>query len=198
MILTEALTQLRVWCDASGGEPIEIAPGRQVVFLSSNTFSAPDICRIEDQVGCALPDGYRLFLGAIGRSALFSSSRIGGGLHFYDPDRVIEVSLSSNAGNEEHVRERFCFIGEHRLMGDFMGFCINRPGPKNFDVFCHEYPLEEYSAISDEISSWRSFEEWLVHVVESRERRRRPALHQPQVYTTVTPRGAGLLYYRTS
>ena len=63
--------------------------------------------------------------------------------------------------------ERFCFVGEHRSMGDMMGFCLSRPGPANFDVYCHEYPFEEYTAISDEIKSWREFGPYIVRVVES-------------------------------
>ena len=50
-------------------------------------------------------------------------------------------------------------------MGDFMGFLISRPGPRNFDVFCHEYPFDEYVAVSDEINMWRTFEAWLIHAV---------------------------------
>jgi hypothetical protein len=53
-------------------------------------------------------------------------------------------------------------------MGDFMGFLVSRPGPMNFDVFCHEYPFEEYVAVSDEIKTWRTFESWLIHAVETR------------------------------
>jgi hypothetical protein len=107
-------------------------------------------------------------MAAIGESALFAWSRIGGGLHFYHPEQVIETSLALAVENGDSGSERFCFVGEHRLMGDFMGFAINRPGPKNFDVFCHDYPLEKYAAVSDEIKSWRSFEEWIIHVVQSR------------------------------
>ncbi len=44
---------------------------------------------------------------------------------------------------------------------------IRREGESNFDVFCHEYPFEEYVAVSDEIESWRTFEDWLIRCVES-------------------------------
>ena len=46
-----------------------------------------------------------------------------------------------------------------------MGFCIDRPGPVNFDIYCHEYPFEEYVAISDEINSWREFGPYVAGVV---------------------------------
>jgi hypothetical protein len=36
----------------------------------------------------------------------------------------------------------------------------------NFDVFCHEYPPAEYAAVSDENSSWRTFDDWLVQAVD--------------------------------
>ena len=53
-------------------------------------------------------------------------------------------------------------------MGDFMGFLVTRTGNDNFDVFCHEYPFEEYVAVSDEINSWRSFESWLIRCVDTK------------------------------
>ena len=41
----------------------------------------------------------------------------------------------------------------------------DRPGPANFDIYCHEYPFEEYVAISSEIKSWREFGPYVAGVV---------------------------------
>ena len=43
--------------------------------------------------------------------------------------------------------------------------CIDRPSPANFDIYCHEYPFEEYVAVSDEIKSWREFGPYVAGVV---------------------------------
>lgn len=61
--------------------------------------------------------------------------------------------------------ERFCFVGKHRMMGDMMGFCSDRTSPRNFDIYCHDYPFEEDVAISNEIESWREFEPYITGVV---------------------------------
>ena len=155
MTLEEALAQLRAWCDRSQGELIEIAPGITGSFQSRGTYGEADIAEVEAELRFALPPAYRAFMATVGESSLFGWSPSGGHWYFYNPRQVIEVSRAS----EETLPdvERFCFIGEHRMMGDLMGFCIDRPGPKNFDIYCHEYPVEEYVAISDEIGSWREF-----------------------------------------
>ena len=162
MELAEALTQLRVWCDRSRGEEIEIAPGIWKVFESHGTHSDAAVREIEAALGFVLPQAYYEFMAIVGESSLFGWSRFGGGPHFYHPQQVIEVSREW-AEVESEV-ERFCFIGEHRSMGDLMGFCIDRPDP-NFDIFCHEYPPEEYVSVSDEIKSWREFGRYIVGVV---------------------------------
>jgi hypothetical protein len=102
-------------------------------------------------------------MAAIGESSLFGWSPSGGHWFFYNPRQVIEVSQQWSAAQPEV--KRFCFVGEHRCMGDMMGFCIDHPGPANFDIFCHEYPFEEYVAISDEIKSWREFGPYVAGVV---------------------------------
>jgi len=106
-------------------------------------------------------------MGTVGASSLFSWSPHGGGPCFYDPDEVILSSRDAKVFRNDGGIDRYCFVGEHRLMGDRMGFLISRSEPKNFDVFCHEYPMEEYAEVSDEIKSWRTFEEWLIRAVET-------------------------------
>jgi hypothetical protein len=167
MDIHQAIDQLRQWCDRSNGTPIEIAPGQTAVFLTRSVHDANSVRMIEDRLGCSLPDSYRLFMATIGASSLFSWSPHGGGPRFYNPEEVIEASIAVATQQDVGRSERFCFVGEHRLMGDLMGFLVSRSGPKNFDVYCHEYPVEEYAGISDEIRSWRTFEEWLIHAVET-------------------------------
>jgi hypothetical protein len=163
MTLAEALIQLRTWCDRSRGEPIDIAPGVSGSFESRTTFSEAAVREIEGALGFRLPPEYYEFMSVIGESSLFGWSRFGGHWYFYNPPQVIEVSRQWAAAQPEV--ERFCFIGEHRCMGDMMGFCIDRAGPANFDIFCHEYPFEEYVAVSDELKSWREFGPYVAGVV---------------------------------
>jgi hypothetical protein len=134
------------------------------VFVSHSVHPEDDILQIERELECELPDSYRMFMATIGASSLFSWSPHGGGPRFYDPDEVIQASRGAVSKN---LDDRFCFVGEHRLMGDLMGFLVTRQGPRNFDIFCHEYPPEDYAAVSDELDSWRGFDEWLVHAVET-------------------------------
>jgi hypothetical protein len=161
--LAKALTQLRTWCDHSRGEPIEIAPGITGSFQSRAKFSATAVQEIEVALGFEPPAAYYEFMAVVGESSLFGWSPAGGHWYFYHPRQVIEVSQEWAAA--QPGVERFCFIGEHRCMGDMMGFCIDRPAPANFDIYCHEYPFEEYTAISDKIKSWREFGPYVAGVV---------------------------------
>ncbi len=163
MTLSEALSQLRAWCDRSRGEPIEIAPDITGAFQSRGTYSAASVREIEEDLGLKLPPAYYEFMDVVGESSLFGWSPSGGHWCYYNPRQVIEVSRQWRAAQPEV--ERFCFVGEHRCMGDMMGFCTDRPGPANFDIYCHEYPFEEYVAISDEIKSWREFGLYVAGVV---------------------------------
>ena len=163
MTLAEALAQLGAWCDRSRGEPIEIAAGITGSFQSRGTYSDMPVREIERELDFKLPSAYYDFMEVVGESSLFGWSPSGGHWYFYNPIQVIEVSLQWATAQPDV--ERFCFVGEHRCMGDMMGFCIDRPGPSNFDIFCHEYPFEEYVSVSDEISSWREFGPYLTGVV---------------------------------
>lgn len=165
MILTEALTQLRDWCDRSRGAVIEIAPGVSRSFQSVATFGEAAVSEIETELGCVLPQAYYEFMAVVGESALFGWSPHGGGPHFYHPQQVVGASMEWAASQPEV--ERFCFVGEHRSMGDMMGFCLDRPDPANFDIYCHEYLFEEYTSTSDEIKSWREFGMYIVRLVAS-------------------------------
>ncbi len=165
MTFTQALLQLRAWCDQSQGRPIEIGPGLTGSFQTLGTFPEVAIQEIEAKLEASLQPEYAEFLAVIGESSLFNWSPYGGELYFYNPQRVIEVSRAWSEAWPEV--ERFCFVGEHRSMGDMMGFCTDRQGPRNFDVYCHEYPFEEYVGISDEIKSWREFGPYIIGVVET-------------------------------
>ena len=139
----DALVQLRAWCDCSRGEVIEIAPGVTGSFQSRGTYGVPAVREIEASLEFELPSAYYEFMAIVGESSLFGWSPAGGHWYFYHPHQVIEVSQEWAEARPEV--ERFCFVGEHRSLGDMMGFCLDQPGPANFDIYCHEYPFEEYA-----------------------------------------------------
>lgn len=165
MEIDEAIDQLRRWCEASVGTPIEIAEDIVVTFESTLRYSDAAIQEIESELNCSLPESYKKFMLVVGESSLFTTPKYGGGINFYQPKEVIRSSIHIWDEEEEAGTDRFCFIGERMSMGDYIGFVVSRPGPKNFDVFCHEYPSQEYANVSDELKSWRTFDEWLIHAV---------------------------------
>jgi hypothetical protein len=95
MQLSEALNQLRAWCDQSAGQPIEMGPGRNAVFESRSVHGEEALREVEARLGCSLPASYRQFMATIGESSLFSWSPHGGGPRFYSPAEVIESSLGA-------------------------------------------------------------------------------------------------------
>lgn len=163
-----AVQTLADWCERSGGTAIEFVEGRRAaVFKSRSIHSLEEIRAVEKQLGFAFPTSHVNFITKLGACTLFSDTRFGGGPRFYSPDEVVAASDGAVCKDADGMEHRFCFVGEHRLMGDFMGFLMSRDGDENFDVFCHEYPFEEYVAVSDELGSWRTFENWVLRAVES-------------------------------
>ncbi len=167
MNFERALAQLQQWCADSRGEPLPGLPEGGNVFESRSIHTEAELNAIEERLQCSLPESYRQFMRTIGASSLFCTHVNGGGPILYRPDEILRASAGASYQDEDGSVHRFCFVGEHRSMGDFMGFLISRPGPRNFDVFCHEYPFEEYVSVSNELDSWRTFDEWLIHAVET-------------------------------
>jgi len=166
MEASEALNQLSLWCRQSNGSPIEIQRGIERRFNTVSTFAEANLRSIERALGWSLPTTYGALLRLVGQSRLFVDT-YGLGLYLYSPEEVISSSQGIWDEEEEPGEERFCLIGESRNTGDYFGFVISRDTVTNFDVFCHEYPPPEYAAISDELKSWRTLDQWLVQIVGS-------------------------------
>jgi hypothetical protein len=132
MTFAQALAQLQKWCAQSRGEPLPGLPDGRSVFQSRSIHTESEMHGIEEHLGCSLPESYREFMATIGASSLFCAHVNGGGPIFYGPDEVIRASVDAAFADEGGSVNRFCFVGEHRSMGDFMGFLISRPGPRNF------------------------------------------------------------------
>jgi len=168
MGVDEAIDCLAAWCHQSAGTAIEIAPDRELAFASHAVFDDDDIHAVELRMGYNFPPGYRRFMRVVGQSLVFREPQRGtGGMYFFCPEEAINYSLSIWDEEENVGSDRFCFIGWHRSMGDYFGFDIKRGATRNFDVFCHEYPPSDYVSVSDELKSWRTFDEWIIRAVES-------------------------------
>ena len=170
MNFEEALKQLKSWCDSSRGELIEISPDNFLSFEILELFDDSKINLLENSLKWKLPESYKLFLESIGKSNLFLSE-YALGTHFFDPDEVLQASefqvWESWEEEKANFPHRFCIIGAETGLGDFFGFAIGIESAKNFDIFCHEDPPFEYIEVSNELKSWKSFDEWIVRLVEN-------------------------------
>lgn len=117
-----------------------------------------------------LPESYYYFLSEIGAGQFF----INEGFPCFEIYTLAELQASQCFIQqeidtaEEVVLDEFMMIGSHCAMGDWMGFCTSNKAIHNFDVFCHEYPIESYVEVSDELISWRTFDEWLITAIETK------------------------------
>ena len=163
---SDAIEQLADWCKRSQGKLLEIGADKPLAFNSLETYGTSEIDQLEQAIDWSLPALYRTLLSQVGRCEVFYGDDAFG-LTLYSPAEVRTASQGIWL-EEDHVGDdEFCFIGANRGMGDYFGFVTTRSGPANFDVFCHEYPPYEYAAVSDELKSWRTLDQWLVQVVES-------------------------------
>lgn len=118
----------------------------------------------------SLPDLYYHFLSEIGTGQFFIGEYLPS-FEIYDLKELQEYNLLFQQEIEECdelVNDQFILIGVDAAMSDWMGFCTSKSDKKNFDVFCHEYPIDEYVETSDELNSWRTFEEWIIKAVETK------------------------------
>ena len=118
----------------------------------------------------SLPDSYYYFLQEIGSGSLFFNEYLGG-FDIYNFEQLKEYNIffqQEIEDCEEEVKDQFIIIGSRLSMGDWMGFCTTKKEEKNFDVYCHEYPIDDYVATSDELNSWHTFEEWMIKAIETK------------------------------
>lgn len=162
----QAIEKLVKWCKKSEGIPIVISPGKEYFFRSIEHYSEESIAKFEAELNWKLPETYRLLLLRLGHCQLFIDE-FDLGLEIYGPAQALAESSCIWEGEEEVTGDKFCLVGSNSGTGDFFGFVINRPGPNNFDIFCHEYPPFAYVTTSDELQSWRTLDTWLEQIVET-------------------------------
>ena len=165
----EAIRQLDAWCSQSqGSRPLELGSELELTFERVRPFAGEEVVRIETALGWAIPSDYREFLLRLGECRLFID-KYGTGLEFYGPEQIVRTHKELlDLEEEEPILDRFCMAGHASGLGDYFGFFLDREGARNFDVFCHEYPVFEYVPTSDELDSWKDFGGWLVKAVMTR------------------------------
>ncbi|WP_282628423.1 SMI1/KNR4 family protein [Empedobacter sedimenti] len=159
----EVILETKKWKE--GQEILEI----EHLKFSVQTLASEEIEAIKNFTKHSLPDSYYYFLKEIGTGSFFFSEYIGG-FELYNLAQLQEYNELFQQEIEEPIDDEFMIIGSHISLGDWMGFCTSKTDEKNFDVYCHEYPIDEYAETSDELNSWRTFEEWIVKVVETKGR----------------------------
>ncbi|TGN22570.1 SMI1/KNR4 family protein [Empedobacter tilapiae] len=160
----EVIVKNKRWIN--GKEIVEI---ENIKFITQ-TLSSEEIEVIKAFTNHLLPNTYYHFLTEIGSGQCFvgeyfSSFELYNFAELKENNQLFQQEIKDY---EKPVNEQFMIIGIHCSMGDWMGFCTSKTDEKNFDVYCHEYPIDEYIEISNELNSWRSFEEWIIRVVETK------------------------------
>ncbi|MBP2617255.1 SMI1/KNR4 family protein [Chryseobacterium jejuense] len=148
--------------------------GQQIIESESLKFNIQPISHIEVEEIKAftqhlLPESYYHFLAEIG-SGQFLIGKYLPCFEIYNLTQLQEhnAHVQQEIEEAEEINDHFIMIGSHCSMGDWMGFCTTRNDKRNYDVYCHEYPIGEYVETSDELNSWRTFEEWVIKAVETK------------------------------
>jgi hypothetical protein len=167
--MSEAIGILREWCLTSDGHRIEIGAYSPLSF-KARPWSPDELRRLESDLGIPLPEAFQTFALAIGAGSLFINE-YGLGLEFYDPAEVRSASRTvwdAEVEADDPRTKSLLLVGEATGLGDHFGWALTEPFPHNFDVFCHEYPPTEYVATSYEVGTWRTFDDWIVHLVQTK------------------------------
>lgn len=166
MTFEQAIEQLKQWMIQSHGCAINIGDDCECEFTQLETYNDEQIAATETALGWHFPLALKVFLKEIGHSRLFYDPQYGLGIDIFSLEQIQQTSEElKNLEEEEPITDQFCMIGTSNSMGDYFGFTINRNTPDNFAVYCHEYPVFEYVNVSNELNSWRTFEDWIIQIV---------------------------------
>lgn len=143
---------------------------KEIATFKIQRISIDDLEKIKRLTDYGLPGSYYYFLEEIGVGDFFINE-YSSKFELYNVAQLKEYNslLQREIVEEDETTvENYFMIGRHLSMGDWMGFCTSKADTANFDVYCHEYPIYDYAAISDELKSWRSFEDWIINVVKTK------------------------------
>ncbi|MDM1298320.1 SMI1/KNR4 family protein [Empedobacter falsenii] len=163
----EAILEKKLWKDSK--EIIEA----EILRFKIQSITIEELDAIRKYTNNNLPESYYYFLSEVGTGQFFTGEY----LPSFEIYNLAELQEYNNLfqqeveNTEEVVNDEFLIVGTDCAMGDWMGFCTTRMEENNFDIFCHEYPIDEYVETSDELKSWRTFEEWMIKVIETKGRK---------------------------
>ncbi|MGN7809176.1 MULTISPECIES: SMI1/KNR4 family protein [Flavobacterium] len=133
-------------------------------------ISTEELQDIKSLTNNNLEDSYYYFLQEIGTGQFFIGEYFAK-FELYNLEQLKNYNAlvqQEIEGEDEASEDNYFMIGSHLSMGDWIGFCTTKQDTNNFDVYCHEYPIYEYAETSNELKSWRSFEDWIIKVVKTK------------------------------
>ena len=129
-------------------------------------LSEAELADIMEATDMRLPAAYYAFIRQIGVGEFFLQYPRQGLFCLYDAAELRQTQhlLAEHLADEDiHMEDEYVMVGVHQSMGDWMGFNLQRRDERNFDVYDHAAPVDEYA----EIANWRTFEAWVLAVVAS-------------------------------
>lgn len=158
----EVILETKKW--TNGEEMIE----SESLKFNVQSISGKELEEIKSYTQYLLPESYYHFLSEIGSGQFFIGEYFPCFEMYGLADLKENNALVQKEIKDGEINDNFIMIGMHCSMGDWVGFCTTKNDKKNYDVFCHEYPIDEYVEISDELKSWRTFEEWFIKAIETK------------------------------
>ena len=151
-----ALHTLQHWITSDAAQ-------QRFVVRALNEAELADIMEATDM---RLPAAYYAFIRQIGVGEFFLQYPRQGLFCLYGAAELRQAQhlLAEHLADEDiHMEDEYVMVGVHQSMGDWMGFNLQRRDERNFDVYDHAAPVDEYA----EIANWRTFEAWVLAVVAS-------------------------------
>ncbi|WP_276378803.1 SMI1/KNR4 family protein [Flavobacterium sp. H4147] len=142
----------------------------EIKTFQIQNISVEELQDIKKLTNNNLEDSYYYFLQEIGSGHFFIGEYFAK-FELYNLEQLKEYNALVQKEIEEEdevTEENYFMIGSHLSMGDWIGFCTTKQDTNNFDIYCHEYPIYEYAETSDELKSWRSFEDWIIKIVKTK------------------------------
>lgn len=172
-----AVNELKNWIlsnkviikNESYGEKKQLEKAEFKTFQIQN-ISTEELQAIKNLTNNQLEDSYYYFLQEIG-SGYFFIDEYTTQFELYNlaqlktHNAMVQQEIEEE---DEATKESYFMIGSHLSMGDWIGFCTTKQDTNNFDIYCHEYPIYNYTETSDELKSWRRFEDWIIRVVKTK------------------------------
>jgi len=163
MDYSEAINKLRDLISVSQGRPIEVIAGKMRSFRLVRRYSLDDISEYESAIGFRLPEDYRNFMLEIGACDLYSGGeKTANGIVFPELN-LLKSRYFEPLGIE--VGSDFFPIAEDLRLQELAVFRMSLAEGRGFFNVSHEYCVEDWSDVIDELNGWKRFEDWVIEFV---------------------------------